>query len=391
MELTPAFEALVCTATGERYDRDAAGRSEAGAPLDPVYDLDAAADVLDRETVAAARSVWDLAAVLPFPAGDAVTAAEGGTPLVETVSVAEELGVGAAYVKDESRNPTGTVYDRGLSVAVTDAAARDVELVALASPGNSGQSAAAYAGRAGLRSYAFVPSRAPFSNKAMVNVHGGEMRVVGGRYPDAEAAVDDLQSDYHSLQEFTSPYRHEGAKTVAYELLADLGWLAPDAVVVPAATGEVVYGIAKGFRECRELGLVDDVPPLYAAQPTGCAPIVGAVESGHGVEPWAQPDTIVGELEVPDPAGGDLAVEAIAGTGGDAVAVDDDEILESATTLAATEVLEVGAAGGAAAAGAWTLAEEGAFDDDDVVVLLNTESGTKTADVLRSHLMGQGI
>jgi threonine synthase len=331
--------------------------------------------------------------VLPIPADAAVTAGEGGTPLLETPEIADELGVDTVYVKDESRNPTGTVYDRGLTLAVSGARARGADLVAHASAGNSAQSAAAYAGRAGLRSYAFVPSRAPFSNKAMVNVHGGEMRVAGGRYPDALAAVDDLESAYHSIQEFDDPLRHEGYKTLAYELLADLDWAVPDAVVVPVGTGEVVVGLVAGFRECRDLGLTDgdSLPAVYAAQPADCAPIVRALDAGSAVEPWERPDTIVGELEIPDPAGGDLAVQAVAGTGGDGVAVPDDEALESAVRLAQSTVLEVGPGGGVAAAGAWALADDGAFDPDATVVVCNTESGTKTADVLRSHLMGQGV
>jgi threonine synthase len=109
------------------------------------------------------------------------------------------------------------------------------------------------------------------------------------------------------------------------------------------------------------------------------------------VEAWETPDTIVGELEIPAPAGGDLAVQAIAGTGGDGVAVDDDDALESAVTLAQSTVLEVGVGGGVAAGGAWALADAGAFADDATVVVCNTESGTKTADVLRSHLMGKGV
>jgi threonine synthase len=393
METTDAFEGYECTATGERYGPEATGRSADGAPLTPVYDMEAAAATVDRTVVDAVESVWDLAAVLPFPAGVAVEASEGGTPLVATPSVAEELGVGAVYVKDESRNPTGTVHDRGMTLAVTAASQHGAELLAHASPGNSAQSAAAYAGRAGIRSYAFVPSRSAFSNKAMVNVHGGDMRVAGGRYPDALAAVDDLESDYHSLQEFDTPVRHEGYKTLAYEILADLDWTVPDAVVVPAGTGEVVVGLTRGFRECRELGLCDGgtLPTVYAAQPSGCAPIVTALEAGGPVEAWETPDTIVGELEIPDPAGGDLAVRAIAGTDGDGVAVEDDDALESAVTLAQSTILEVGVAGGVAAGGAWALADAGVFDDDATVVVCNTESGTKTADVLRSHLMGKGV
>jgi threonine synthase len=297
-------------------------------------------------------------------------------------------------VKDESRNPTGTILDRGLSLAVTAVTAfggDDPEPLALATPGNAGQSAAAYTGRADLRSYAFVPSRAPFSNKAMINVHGGEMRVVGGRYPDALAAVSDqLATDWTSLQEFTNPYRHEGAKTVAYEILADRDWDVPDAVVTPVGTGEVLVGLAEGFRSAVAAGWVSETPRLFAVQPEGCAPVVEAFESGaETTDPVEHPDTIVGELEIPDPAGGDLALAALDEFDGGAVAVEDESILRSAVTAAGSEGVEMGAAGGASAAGAWELADE--FDADATVVLVNTESGGKTADVLRSHLMGQGI
>jgi len=317
--------------------------------------------------------------------------------MVRTDRLADELNVDAVYVKDEGRNPTGTVLDRGLSLATTVAAARaeagaDVEPLVCASPGNAGQSMAAYAGRADLRSYAFVPSRCGFSNKAMTNVHGGEMRVAGGRFPDAADAVDEqLATDYTDLGEFVTPYRHEGAKTVAFELVADLG-AAPDAVVVPTGSGEVIAGVYKGFSELDRIGAIDEAPRLVAAQASGCAPVAAAVERGLAEpEPWETPDTICGELEIPDPAGGAAAVEAVTETGGTAVAVDDEEILASAVAVAQNEVVETGAAGGAAPAGAWALAEDGFFDGDETVVLLNSDAGLKTPDILRSHLMGKGI
>jgi threonine synthase len=310
--------------------------------------------------------------------------------------LADELGVAGVYIKDEGRNPTGTVLDRGMSLAVTAlrglAEPSDAEPVALATTGNGGQSAAAYLGRLGLRSYSFVPSRTAFSNKAMINVHDGGMRVVGGRYADAADAVDEqLAGEYTSLQEFDTPYRHEGPKTIAFELYVDLGGL-PEFVFVPTSTGEVVTGICRGFEELAALGLVDDTPTVVAVQPTSCAPIAAAVGRGLEVpEPWAVPDTIVGELEVPDPAGGARAVAALERTGGSAITADDSDILESATAVARHEVVEMGAAGGAAPAGAWNWAEDIGFAGDETVVLLNTESGTKTPDILRSHLMGQGV
>ncbi|QIB73431.1 pyridoxal-phosphate dependent enzyme [Halogeometricum borinquense] len=391
METREAFLGLECAETGERYDASTTGQSDAGVHLTPVYDLDGIdwddGGLADRPT----DTMWRYADLLPF--SSPLTAKEGGTPLVASAELAAELGIKSLSIKDEGRNPTGTVLDRGLSPAVTAAREADAELVALASAGNAGQSAASYASMADLRSYAFVPSRAPFSNKAMVNVHGGEMRVVGGRYPDAEDGLhEQLQSDWFTLQEFDNPYRHDGIKTLAFEVAESLDWSVPDAVIVPASTGEVVTGVANGFRQLRELGLIDEVPSLYAAQASGCAPIYAAHERGErDVEPWEHPDTIVGELEIPDPKGGAAAVHAVEQTDGDILAIDDEDILESAVVAAQTAGVEVGTAGGAAMAAAWQLAEDGVVGETDDVVVVNTESGTKTADILRSHLMGQGI
>ncbi|MFB6194913.1 MAG: pyridoxal-phosphate dependent enzyme [Haloplanus sp.] len=390
MDTSETLRGLDCTATGERYAPDHVGRSDADAPLDPVYDLgavDPAALPTDPD------SMWGYDALLPVPADRAVSAAEGATPLLDAEGLAADLGVGRVRLKDEGRNPTGTVLDRGLSVAVTMAAAHGAEGLALAAPGNAGQSAAAYAGRTGTDCYVYLPSRAPFPNKAMVNVHGADMRVVGGRYPDAlDALRSDLERDWYSLQAFTTPYRHDGIKTLAYEVAAAHDWTAPDAAVVPVGTGEILVGVARGFRDLADLGLVDRVPRLYAVQPTGCAPLVEAADRGaDAVEPVDYPDTICGELEVPAPPGGSLALDAIESTDGGACTVTDEDLLESAVALTQRLGAEVGATGGAAAAGAWELADRGAFDADDTVLLLNADAGVKTADVLRSHLMGQGV
>jgi threonine synthase len=407
MKTTEAFRGLECTDCGSVHDASIAGACpDCGSATDPVYDYDA----VDVDTLAetdSAAGIWEFDALLPFAATDAITAREGETPLVRADRLATELDVDSVYIKDEARNPTGTVLDRGFAVALSGTVARaegvieedgtgdtvDVEPLACASPGNAGQSMAAYAGRTDLRSYAFVPSRCAFSNKAMTNVHGGEMQVVGGRFPDAAAAVDErLAGSYTDLGAFTTPYRHEGVKTLAFEVAAELGWDVPDAVVIPASTGEVVVGVAKGFNELAALGLIDEAPALVAAQPTGCAPIAGALEADLvSPEPVEHPDTICGELEIPEPAGGERAIDAVRESGGTGVSVDDDDILESAVAVAQNEVLEMGAAGGAAPAAAWELAQDDWFDEGDTVVLVNTGAGLKTPDILRSHLMGQGI
>jgi threonine synthase len=397
METTTAFTGLGCTDCGESFDPETATHRcpECGGSLDPVYDYDAL-DV-DRETLAARPfdSMWRYEEFLPFPRDCAVSMAEGGTPLVECPRLADELDVAAVYVKDEGRNPTGSFKDRGQSAAVTAAVQHGATDVALPSAGNAGQAASAYAARADLDAHVFLPTRAGFTNKAMVNVHGGDMTIVEGRIGDAGAAYQDAASEHdewYSLATFETPYRHEGKKTMYYEIAEQLDWSAPDHVVYPTGGGVGLVGMAKAAREFDDLGIVDGTPAFHAAQAEGCAPIVRAFEEGRDRhEPWEAPDTICGGIEIPDPGASPRILDAVRESGGRAIAASDPDILDAAITVNQHEGLEMGATCAAAAAGAWVLAEDDAFDADDVVVLTNTAAGSKDDDVLRSHLMSKGI
>ena len=393
METSERFVSLRCLDCGGKQSPEPGGRCpDCGGPLDPSYDVDPSA--VTREGLAAGGDgLAAFAPVLPFPGETLVTAGEGNTPLVELPSLAEELGVRAVYVKDEGHNTTGAFVDRGMALAVTAAREAGAGTMALPSMGNGGQAAAAYAARAGLDCQAFVPSRVPFVNKAMVNVHGGDMSVVKGRYSDAADAFADAVAggDWHSVAPFESPYRHEGAKTLAYEIAAGLDWTAPDAIVHPTGHGTGFVGLRKGGADLVDWGLVETAPRLCAAQPAGCAPIAEAWTEGADVpEPPEYPDTVCGPLEIPDPAGGAYALDALAATDGAAVATGDEAILNGAVTVAEGG-LTMGATGGTAVAGARVLADRGAFDSDDVVVLVNSVTGNKEADLLRSHLMSKGI
>ncbi|WP_331236389.1 threonine synthase [Natronorarus salvus] len=397
METTPAFVGLRCIECDEVAEPDVGTHRcpECGGILDPEYDYDAIE--LSKEELAARPfdSMWRYEELLPFPREAAVTMDEGATPLVDCPKLAEELGVARVLFKDEGRNPTGTFKDRGQSAAVTAAVQHGASDVALASAGNAGQAASAYAARAGLASHVFLPSRAGFDQKAMVNVHGGDLTVVGGRIGDAGAACADALSendDWYPVATFVTPYRHEGKKTMALELLEQMDWEVPDAVVYPTGGGVGLVGMHKAAKELVELGFTDDLPSMYAAQATGCAPVVAAWEEGRDVhEPWEHPDTICGGIEIPDPGASPMILEALRESDGGAVATTDDEILEAGVAVAQAEGLEMGATCAAAASGAWKLAEEGEFGPDDTVVLLNTGTANKDADVLRSHLMGQGV
>jgi len=393
METTEAFASLRCLDCDATHDPATAGQCpDCGGALDPTYEFDATPG---RETLeaGAADGLDAFAEVLPVPAGALVTASEGGTPLVEVPDLAAELGVRAVYVKDEGCSSTGSVLDRGMALAVSVARKHGATDVALPTMGNGGQAAAAYAARAGLDSHSFVPSRVPFVNKAMINVHGGDMSVVEGRFEDAAAAFADAiaDEDWHSVAPFATPYRHEGAKTLAYEIAAGLDWTAPDAVVHPTGHGTGIVGLRKGSMDLLEWGLVDGRPRLYAAQAGGCAPLAAAWADGASTpESWDRPDTICGPLEIPDPAGGPYVLDALAATDGAAVGTGDEAILGGAVTLAEAGVT-MGATGGAAVSTARVLADRGAFAADDVVVLVNPTTGNKEADLLRSHLMSKGI
>ncbi len=387
------FEGFRCTACSATVDAPDARRCpDCEGALDAVYGDEAPtrAAIADRSGTGRYREL------LPFvPDG----IGEGDTPLVDAPTVTEELDVGRLLIKDEGHNPTSNAHDRGMAFVAEAAVRSGADTLALATTGGGGQSAAAYAARAGLLSRSFVPSRATFLHKAMINVHGGDMRVVEGRYGDARDAYESAREELPAADAetwfpagpFDSPYRHEGLKPIYYELVEQLGWTVPDAVVVPVGHGGCLTALWKAAREFETAGLVEETPRLYAAQPDGCAPIVDAVRNGGDPEPWEVADTVVGHLEVPEPVGGLAAVEAVRASDGGAVAVADDDLLDSTATVAQHEGVELSVASGAAAAAAWRLRERGELDTDETVVLLNTATGSKDADIVRSRLMSRGI
>ena len=398
MDTTAALDGLACVDCETTHDPAEVSRRcpDCGGTLVPTYDH-GAVDVT-RDSLASERfdGIARYADLLPFPAESLLALGGGTTPLVACPEFADRLGVEAVYVKDEGANPTGTTADRGAALALTAARAHGAPKVALPTTGDAGQSVAAYAARAGIDSEAFVPTRSTFVAKAMTNVHGGEMSVVEGRYPDAVTAfegamADDGNADWHSLAPFDSPYRHEGAKTLLFEVLEQLDWTVPDAVVHPTGHGLGVVGSHLAVDHLDATGLVDDAPALHVAQPEDCAPIVAADDAGDDdTEVWERPDTLIGSLEVPDPAGGALALDAVRDTGGWAIGASDDDALEAAEALN-REGVEVSATGGVGAAAAQDLADGGHLGSDDVVVLVNPVAGNKENDVLRSHLMRKGV
>lgn len=400
MQTTAVFEGLRCLTCESETDAPAQRCPDCGGPLRPAYDGDALTSAVSNlfedtgnapiggETTGLGR----FEEVLPFDADTLVSLGEGGTPLVDCPRLTDTIGA-TVQLKSEGCNPTGGLPDREMALAVTAAREQDANTVVLPTTGNGGQAAAAYAARAGLDARAFVPARAAFDAKAMINVHGGEMDVVGGRYGDAvdafQAARESFDEGAYSLAPFETPYRHEGAKTLAYELAG----AAPDAVVHPTGHGIGFVALYRGFRELAAGGVVD-MPRLYMAQPEGCAPLVSAVDGGVDASapeltPVEYPDTICGSLEVADPAGGSAVLAAIDATDGGAVAIPDDTLLDTALDQSRAGV-PVSATGATAVAGTERLATTGALSDSERVVIVDPVSPNREADVLRSRLMSEG-
>ena len=399
METTTAFEGLSCVDCGSTFDAETATHRcpDCDGILDPTYEydrIDLTPAALNGRT---GDSMWRYEELLPFPRDAAVTLGEGGTPLVECPALAEAMDVGRVLLKDEGDNPTGTFKDRGQSLAMTAAREHGATDVALNSAGNAGQAAAAYAARAGLDAHVFLPSRAGFTQKAMTEVHGADLTVTDpvdgtseiGDAGKAYAAGMDENPEWYSTKTFVTPYRHEGKKTMALELLEQLDWEAPDAVVYPTGGGVGLVGMHKAAREARDLGWTDELIPMYAAQAAGCAPVVDAYEAGADRhEPLAddEVDTACNGIAIPDPGASPLILDAIRESDGGAVATTDREILDAAIRVAREEGLETGATCAAAASGAFALAAAGEFGPDDTVVLLNTGAGNKDVDTLRAHV-----
>ncbi|MFB6161903.1 MAG: pyridoxal-phosphate dependent enzyme [Halococcoides sp.] len=300
----------------------------------------------------------------------------GGTPLVDLPETAAAVDVDRLAIKREGANLTGSITDRALAPAIAAAAEQD-RGVHIASPGPGARSAAALAARAGIDATAVVPSRSTFDAKAMVNVHGGAMRVVEGRYADARAAATDLAGV--DCAPLATGRRIAGLRTIALELATD----PPDAIVAPTGHGLLPVALREGCADLDAMGAIGSVPTIVVAQSAGCAPIV----DGESID---RPDTVCGILEVSDPAAGDGARSAVAATGGDAVAIADDDALTRAVQTARRDGVATSTAGGVALAAVDRIRADGLIDGDDRVAVVDPLTPRSDADILRSHLMRSG-
>jgi threonine synthase len=311
----------------------------------------------------------------------------GFTPLVRAERLAAELGLGELYLKDDTRNPTGSFKDRVVSVALSKARELGFKVAACASTGNLANSVAAHAARAGMASIVFIPTDLERVKIATTAVFGGRLVAVKGNYDDVNRLCAELASehtDWAFVNVNVRPYYSEGSKTLAFEVAEQLGWTVPDHVVVPIASGSQLTKIRKGFRELDLVGLVHegDSVRISGAQADGCSPVTTAFEQGADHIVPVRPNTIAKSLAIGNPADGWYALEAVRSTGGALEKATDAEILEGIRLLARTEGIFAETAGGVTIACLAKLAQRGIVRKDERVVAYITGNGLKTVEAL---------
>ena len=390
----PHLVALDCSACGRSHDLTGPRSvcEGCGQPLLARYDLPRIRAEVPRDGLSGYGSdLWRYRAVLPFSADfAAVRLGEGGTPLLPLAEQAADLGLAGLWLKDEALNPTASFKARGLALAVNGALAFGRQAVALPSAGNAGSAAAAYAAAAGLRCRITVPEDTPEVFILEQRALGAEVKRVPGTIADAGRALAAWApaTAWWNVATFREPFRLEGKKTLGYEIAEQCGWRLPDAIVYPTGGGTGLVGMWRAFVELRELGWTEGaMPRLIAVQPRGCAPVVRAFESGAATTvPWEDARTSALGLRVPSPFADALILRAIRESGGTAVAVEEEELLDGMADLSATEGCLACPEGGATLAALRRLCASGGVRPRERVVIYNTGSGLKYLEAWRLAL-----
>lgn len=387
-----AFIGLECSKTGERLAPGGLmSLSACGAPLLARYDAEAAARTLRLGDVAGRpRSMWRYHEMLPAPdAAAVVTLGEGMTPLLEAPRLGRSLGFSRLFVKDEGANPTGSFKARGLSAAITMARHLGAEKVAMPTAGNAGGAAAAYAARAGIEASVFMPEQAPAVHKAECALAGADLTIVRGYiHHCAEIAAERAPAEgWFELSTFKEPYRAEGKKTMAYELVEQFGGDLPDAILYPTGGGTGLVAMWRAFGELEALGWIGERRPrMICVQAEGCAPLVRAYERGEeAASPWENPDTAVSGLRAPKALADFLCLRAIRESGGTAIAVPDEMMFDAQRRAGAAEGMLICPEGGACVAALEALRERGDLGRDERIVAFNTASGLKYAEMVEAE------
>jgi threonine synthase len=350
------------------------------------YDLAAIRQTWDRKQLSdAPTSMWRYSPVLPVtqPAS-IISLGEGMTPLLPVARAGRRLGSSNLLLKDEGLNPTGSFKARGLSCAVSMCHELGVKKIAIPSAGNAASALSAYAAAAGIEAHVFMPRDVPQSNFIECKAYGARVTLVDGLISDCAKIVTSRKDaeGWFDISTLKEPYRIEGKKTMGYELVEQLGWRVPDAIFYPTGGGVGLIGMWKAFDEMEQLGWIGSKrPKMIAVQAEGCAPMVRAFERHERrSEFWQNATTVAAGLRVPKPLGDFLIMDAVQESGGAAIAVSDNELIDAGIRLAEDEGIFVAPEGAACLPALEKLLKSGLLSPEEEVVIYNTGSGLKYLD-----------
>jgi len=381
---------LTCHLCGKQYPPTASWVCECLGPLEVSYDYAAIKKVISRALIESRpRSLWRYLELLPVET-PRTGFNSGFTPLVRAERLAKELGVAEVYVKDDSVNhPTFSYKDRVVSVAATKAVEFGFPVFGCASTGNLAGSVAAHAARLGLPCYVFIPHDLEPNKVLGAAIYNPHVVAVEGNYDDVNRLCTQIADRYGwgFANINLRSYYAEGAKSMGFEIVEQLGWRYPAHIVSPVAGGTLLPRIYKGLREFREVGLVEgDLPKIHAAQPSGSAPVIRALENGDEFPDPVKPDTICKSLAIGNPADGFQVIKVVNETGGSGAKVTDAEILDGIHLLARTEGIFTEPAGGTTVAATRQLVQRGVIKSHESVVICVTGNGFKTAEVMQGRV-----
>ncbi len=345
---------LYCSSCGKKYEpRRLYNLCDCGKPLMVAYDLERAQTTLSRESLAnRVPTLWRYEEVLPIDnKSNRLTLGEGMTPLLKAERLGKQMGMLNLYIKDESLNPTASFKARGMAVAVSMAKELGVKKLAVPSAGNAAGALAAYAAKAGLEAFIFMPSDTPKANIIECRQTGAHVTLIDGLITDCGRIVGERKEaeGWFDVSTLKEPYRVEGKKTMGYELAEQLGWELPDVILYPTGGGTGLIGMWKAFDEMERMGWIDSRRPrMVTVQAEGCAPIVQAFgsRSTSGAE-IADAHTVASGLRVPRAIGDFIMLDILRKSGGNAVAVTDQELLSAIKEIGAAEGIFVAPEGGA--------------------------------------------
>ena len=356
---------------------------ECGKPLLVRYDLDSAKRTLTKESLPARRpDLWRYREVLPVENDEnLVSLGEGWTPLLRATNLGRRAGIEELYIKDESQNPTQSFKARGMATAVSMAKELGAAKLAVPSAGNAAGALAAYAARAGLECFIFMPRDTPRANVVECELTGAHVTLMDGLITDCGAEVGRRKEaeGWFDVSTLKEPYRVEGKKTLGYELAEQLDWELPDVIIYPTGGGTGLIGMWKAFAEMEQMGWIGSKRPrMVTVQAAGCAPIVRAFEEGKRfADEFPNAATTASGLRVPKAIGDFLILDALRDSGGTAVAVTDEELLDATREIGSLEGVFCAPEGAACLPALRKLMAAGQVNENDRVVLFNTGSGVK--------------